>query len=67
MKLFNFRVDEEKLEKIKEKARKENRSVSNFLQSRALEETPNLALGDWWTDTTKLRAIIRAVKKQKKK
>ena len=67
MGLFNFRLSDKEKEQIKANAQKENRSISSFVKNRALEDSPNLVLGDWWTDTTKLREIIKAIKKQKKK
>ncbi len=64
MKLFNFRISEERLNQIKENAKKEGRSTSSYLQNRALMETPNLYLGNWWDSPDKLRKIIKEVKKQ---
>jgi len=59
MGFFGFRINDEKLKQIREEAKKENRSVSNLLQHRAL--------ANWWDDRDKLRAIIKEIKKHERK
>lgn len=57
-------ADDSEMEKIKEKARKERQSTSQFLLKKALE-TPNLATGDWWDNPDAIRKIIKVVKNGK--
>lgn len=64
MKRFNFLITEEQEKQLKEKAKKENRTASDFLRN--VIETPNLAIGDWWSDTTKIRRLAKELKKELK-
>ncbi|GAH13305.1 unnamed protein product [marine sediment metagenome] len=59
MGIFGMRINDEKLKRIREEAAKENRSVSNFLQHRALNNV--------WDNRDKLQKIIEEIKKYDKR
>lgn len=62
-KIFPLWCDEKEIKELKQKAKSEKRSTSNFILTRAME-TPNLALGNWWEDPDALRKIIKEYKKK---
>lgn len=68
-KAFLFWGEESEIEKIKQKAKQENRSASSYVRNRALSkiiETPNIAMGNWWDNPTAIRKIARELTKQMK-
>lgn len=64
-KRFPIWASEEQIKSIKENAKKESRSASNYLINRALA-SPNLATGDWWDNKQILVEAIKRLEKKKK-
>lgn len=65
-KIFPLWVEEERIEKIKSKAKAQNRSANSFILN-SIEQTPNLATGNWFDDPEVIRKVARELKRQMKK
>lgn len=64
-KIFPLFAEDTEIEQIKQKAKKERQSASQFLLKRALD-SPNLASGDWWDNPEDIREAIKQIAKKKK-
>jgi len=62
---FLLRFEAEEIEKLKKKAKKENRSVNSYVKNKLkqIEASPNISLGNWWDNPEALRKLIREARK----
>jgi len=62
---FPLWLDDSDIKKLKEKAKKQNRSANSYVKDlldRA-EASPNIALGNWWDNPTLLKKLIKEARK----
>jgi len=64
-KRFPLWLDDSEISKLKDKAKKQNRSVNSYVKNvlDKAEASPNLALGNWWDNPEALRKLIREARK----
>lgn len=64
-KRFCLFAEEEKLDKIKAKAKEENRSTNSFILNRIID-APNVKSGNFWDDPDTIRKLAKQLKKELK-